>query len=92
MYDDYSCRCSSEGREAEGAPAAPAASYEEDEYEEECIDFDPYAFIKNLPPLQQACALPPLPRELLLALPFPPGAPTAKLLASRACARVQLWG
>ena len=48
------CRRSSEGREAEGAPAAPAASYEEDEYEEECTDFDPYAFIKNLPPLQQA--------------------------------------
>ncbi|EIE20663.1 hypothetical protein COCSUDRAFT_30404 [Coccomyxa subellipsoidea C-169] len=38
----------------EEAGAAAAAKYaEEEDYDEECIDFDPYAFIKNLPPLKQ---------------------------------------
>lgn len=33
--------------------AGVAKYVDEEEYDEECIDFDPYAFIKNLPPLKQ---------------------------------------
>lgn len=45
------CCCSSRDEEMEEAGAAKYV--EEEEYDEECIDFDPYAFIKNLPPLKQ---------------------------------------
>ena len=37
----------------EAGAATPEKYAEEEDYDEECIDFDPYAFIKNLPPLKQ---------------------------------------
>ena len=39
--------CSDKENETEGVPADV-----EDECDEVCIDFDPYTFIKNLPPLK----------------------------------------
>lgn len=36
--------------EEAGAAGKDAA---DEDFDEECIDFDPYAFIKNLPPLKQ---------------------------------------
>ena len=40
--------CRDKENETEGAPGDV-----EDEVDEVCIDFDPYTFIKNLPPLKQ---------------------------------------
>jgi len=53
--------CSDKENGTEGVPADV-----EDECDEVCIDFDPYTFIKNLPPLKQVvprwrCSL--LPRQ-----------------------------
>jgi hypothetical protein len=41
-------RCRDKENETEGTPGDV-----EDEVDEVCIDFDPYTFIKNLPPLKQ---------------------------------------
>ncbi|BDA42174.1 probable CTD small phosphatase-like protein 2 at C-terminar half [Coccomyxa sp. Obi] len=47
------CASASSSRDEELEEAGAAKYVEEEEYDGECIDFDPYAFIKNLPPLKQ---------------------------------------